>query len=113
MRIDGSARPLTMPTRLLPILFLMFGVQSSTSRLIMRVASLPHLKTPEGPSCSSRRLPLAMTLEPGSMSSIPGYISTISPLYLPPVLGILGQGAHAHGGTSPKPKPKPNHKPFS
>ena len=64
--------PLTMPTRLLPILFLMFGVQSSTSRLIMRVASLPHLKTPGGPSCSSRRLPLAMTLEPGSMSSIPG-----------------------------------------
>ena len=61
-----------MPTRLLPILFFMFGVQSSTSMLTMRVSSLPHLKTPGGPSCSSRRLPLAMTLEPGSMSSIPG-----------------------------------------
>ena len=64
--------PFTMPTRLLPILFLMFGVQSSTSMLTMRVASLPHLKTPGGPSCSSRRLPLAMTLVPGSRSSIPG-----------------------------------------
>ena len=61
-----------MPTRLLPILFFMFGVQSSTSMLTMRVSSLPHLKTPGGPSFSSRRLPLAMTLVPGSMSSIPG-----------------------------------------
>ena len=74
LRIDGGARhtPLTMPTRLLPILFFMFGVQSSTSMLTMRVSSLPHLKTPGGRSCSSRRLPLAMTLVPGSMSSIPG-----------------------------------------
>ena len=73
LRIDGGARhtPLTMPTRLLPILFFMFGVQSSTSMLTMRVSSLPHLKTPGGPSCSSRSLPLAMTLL-GSWSSIPG-----------------------------------------
>ena len=74
MKPDAAAPSLTMapPTRLLPVLFLMFGVQSSASMLTMRVASLPHLKTPGGPSCSSRALPLAMTLLPGSRSSIPG-----------------------------------------
>ena len=56
----------------LPLLFLIFGVQSAASMLTTRVASLPHLKTPGGPSCSSRSLPLAMTLLPGSRSSIPG-----------------------------------------
>ena len=55
----------------LPLLFLIFGVQSAASMLTTRVASLPHLKTPGGPSCSSRSLPLAMTLLPGSRSSIP------------------------------------------
>ena len=55
----------------LPLLFLIFGVQSSASMLTMRVASLPHPKTPGRPSCSSRSLPLAMTLL-GSWSSIPG-----------------------------------------
>ena len=56
----------------LALLFLIFGVQSAASMLTTRVASLPHLKTPGGPSCSSRSLPLAMTLLPGSRSSIPG-----------------------------------------
>ena len=69
---DADTRALTMPTRLLPLLFLIFGAQSSARMLTMRVASLPHLKTSGGPSCSSRSLPLAMTLLPGSRSSIPG-----------------------------------------
>lgn len=63
-------RPVAMqPTRLL-LLFLMLCVQSTASMLTTRVTSLPHLKAP--PSCSSRALPLAMTLLPGSRSSIPG-----------------------------------------
>ena len=69
---DADTRAVRMPTRLSPLLFLIFGVQSSASMLTMRVASLPHPKTPGRPSCSSRSLPLAMTLLPGSMSSIPG-----------------------------------------
>ena len=68
---DTQTRRLTMPPRLLPILLLMFGVQASVSLQSLRVASLPQLKTPGGPSCSSRSLPLAMTLL-GSWSSIPG-----------------------------------------
>ena len=69
---DAATRPLTMPSGLLPILFLIFGVQSSASVLTMRVASLPHLKTPGGPCSSPRTLPLAMTLLPESRSSVPG-----------------------------------------
>ena len=71
---DAATPSLTMapPARLLPVLFLMFGVQSSASMLTMRVASLPHLKTPGGPCSSPRTLPLAMTLLPESRSSVPG-----------------------------------------
>ena len=69
---DADPRAVRMPTRLSPLLFLIFGVHSSAGMHTMRVASLPHPKTPGGPCCSSRSLPLAMTLLPGSMSSIPG-----------------------------------------
>ena len=69
---DPDTRAVGMRVASLPLLFLIFGVQSAASMLTTRVASLPHLKTPGGPSCSSRSLPLTMTLLPGSMSSIPG-----------------------------------------
>ena len=69
---DPDTRAVGMRVASLPLLFLIFGVQSAASMLTTRVASLPHLKTPGGPSCSSRSLPLAMTLLPGSRSSIPG-----------------------------------------
>ena len=69
---DPDTRAVGMRVASLPLLFLIFGVQSAASMLTTRVASLPHLKTPGGPSCSSRSLSLAMTLLPGSRSSIPG-----------------------------------------
>ena len=52
-----------MPTLLLPLLLLMFGVQSSVSMLITRVTSIAELKTPGGPTCSSRATSPLATLQ--------------------------------------------------
>lgn len=55
-----------MPPLLLPLLLLMFGVQSSVSMLITRSPSIPHLKTPGGLSCSSRATSTLATLQSSS-----------------------------------------------